>query len=76
MTHVDTATADFVASKAGQLGALMTAIATQISDLGSGTPQAQEDLTDLIYLAEGLARTVRKYANELAASLAKQNPGS
>lgn len=76
MTHVDKATADFVASKAGQLGALMTSIATQISDLGSGTPQAQEDLTDLIYLAEGLARTVRKYAGELAASLAKQNPGS
>jgi len=75
MTNVDKATADFLASKSGQLGALVTVIATQIDDLGSGTPQAREDLTDLIYLAEGLARTVRKYADELAASLAKQNPG-
>ena len=68
--------ADFLASKAGQLRAVVTLMATQAADLGCGTPAAREDLTDLLYAVESMAITVSKHANDLANSLAKQNPGS
>jgi len=67
--------ADFLASKAGQLRAVVTLMATQAADLGCGTPAAKEDLTDLLYAVESMAIAVSKHANDLADALAKQNPG-
>ena len=67
--------ADSVAAKAGQMAALIGLMCEQVEELGNGSQPSKDDLADLLYLAEEVAISVRRRANELADLMAKQSPG-